>query len=174
MDHSVIPFAGAVPVIHDSVFLAPGSRVIGDVHLGADSSVWFNTVVRGDVNWIRIGSRSNIQDLCVLHVTHDTHPLSIGDDVTIGHSVTVHGCTIGDRCLVGMGAIVLDGAVLSEDSMVAAGAVVTPGFVVPSGKLVAGIPARVMRDLEHSEIVQLREAAIRYVEYARTMREQMT
>lgn len=169
MDYSIIAYHGTVPDIDPSVFLAPGCRIIGDVSIGPESSIWFNTVVRGDVHRIRIGSRSNVQDLCMLHVTHDTNPLLIGDEVTIGHSVTVHGCTIGDRCLIGMGAVVLDGAVVETESMVAAGAVVTPGFIVPVGSLVAGVPAKVVRRLSHEEIRRFRESAANYAAYAHEM-----
>lgn len=164
---TVTAFKGIMPRIHPSVLLADGCRIVGDVQIGEDSSVWYNTVIRGDVHFIVIGARTNVQDLCMLHVTHGTHPLVIGNEVTIGHSVTVHGCTLQNRCLIGVGAIVLDGAVVEEESMVAAGAVVTPGFVVPHGKLVGGVPARVLRELTDEEIADLAASAGRYVEYAR-------
>ncbi len=117
-----------------------------------NSSVWYNTVIRGDVHYISIGKMSNIQDCSMLHVTNGRFPLNIGSKVTIGHSVTLHGCTLKDLCLIGMGAVILDGALVEENSMVAAGAVVTPGFQVPSGKLAAGVPAKIIRDLTDKEI----------------------
>ncbi|WP_455381913.1 gamma carbonic anhydrase family protein [Salinispira pacifica] len=166
---TIAPHKGVSPRIDPSVFLADGCRIIGDVQIEAHSSVWFNTVIRGDIHFIVIGGRTNIQDLSMLHVTHGTHPLVIGNEVTIGHSVTVHGCTIQNRCLIGIGAVVLDGAVVEEESMVAAGAVVTPGFVVPHHTLVGGVPARVLRKLDADEIADLAASAERYVSYAREM-----
>jgi len=160
------PFQGIVPKLSDGVFVEESAIIIGDVTIGQDSSVWFHSVVRGDVHYIRIGSRTNIQDLCVLHVTHDTHPLVIGDDVTIGHHVILHGCTIQDRVLVGMGAIVMDGAVLGEDSIVGAGALVTEGTIVPPKRLIVGSPAKVRRGLSVEELVWIRESALNYVRYA--------
>jgi carbonic anhydrase/acetyltransferase-like protein (isoleucine patch superfamily) len=162
----VAPYGRSAPTIDESVFLAPGSVVTGDVIIGAGSSIWYNAVVRGDVNYVRIGKNTNIQDLAVVHVTHDTNPTHIGSDVTIGHGATIHGCTLLDRCLVGIGAIVLDGAVIESDAMVAAGAVVTPGTRVSSGTLVAGTPAKVLRDLRPEEIENIAASAARYVAYA--------
>jgi carbonic anhydrase/acetyltransferase-like protein (isoleucine patch superfamily) len=159
--------AGKAPRLHESAFVVEGAVVIGDVELGAESSLWFGTVVRGDVNFIRIGARTNVQDHSVLHVTGGTHPTVVGDEVTVGHRVTLHGCTVKDRCLVGIGAIVLDGAVVEEEAMVGAGALVAPGFVVPSRTLVLGAPARVVRPLRAAEVEGLRRSADRYVENAR-------
>ena len=122
-------FQGIKPAIPDSCFIEETAVVIGDVVMGEDCSAWFHAVIRGDVNSIRIGHRTNVQDLCMLHVTHDTHPLVIGDDVTIGHNVVLHGCTIQNRVLVGMGAIIMDGAIIGEDSVVGAGALITEGKV---------------------------------------------
>ena len=150
------------PSIAESVFLAPGVKIIGDVEIGEDSSVWYNTVIRGDVHYIKIGKLTNIQDCCMLHVTNDKYPLNIGDKVTIGHSVSLHGCTINDLCLIGIGAIILDGAVVEEKSIVAAGALVRQNFVVPAGKLVAGVPARIVRDLTQDELDEFEQSAIRY------------
>lgn len=160
-------FSDKQPVIHHTVFVAESAAVIGDVSIGEESSIWFNTVARGDVNYIVIGKRTNVQDNCVLHVTTDTHPLLIGDDVTVGHRVILHGCTVNDRVLVGMGAIVLDGAVLEQDSFVAAGSVVPPGFVVPEGKLVMGTPSKVKRELTPDEIKGIRDSADNYVHNAK-------
>ncbi len=163
---SVVSYLGKAPRIAPSAFLAEGSVVVGDVEIGDGSSIWFGTVVRGDVNHVRIGARTNVQDLSVVHVTSRTHPTSIGDDVTVGHGAVLHGCTVHDRCLVGIGAIVLDGAVVGPDAMIGAGALVPPGMVVPPGKLVIGSPAKVKRDLTQEEIASLRASAAHYVEYA--------
>ncbi len=168
---SIVAYQGVFPTIPDSVMIAPGARIIGDVVIGERSGIWYNVVIRGDANYIRIGEETNIQDGSVLHVTHETHPLVIGSRVTAGHAVRLHGCTIEDETLIGIGAIVLDGAVVEERSMVAAGAVVPPGMRVPTGKLVAGVPARVLRDLSAEELASFEESADRYVEYARVTRE---
>lgn len=162
----IVAYEGKAPRVAATAFLAPGSVVTGDVEIGEGSSVWFQTVIRGDVNFVRIGARTNVQDHCVVHVTTGTHPTVIGDDVTVGHRVVLHGCTVKDRCLVGIGAIVLDGAVLEAESMVGAGALVPPGMVVPSGKLVLGAPAKVRRDLTPEEIASFRTSAERYAGYA--------
>lgn len=167
---SVIPYLGKAPRVAASAFLAEGSVVVGDVEIGDGSSIWFGTVVRGDVNHVRIGARTNVQDLSVVHVTSRTHPTVIGDDVTVGHGAVLHGCTVHDRCLVGIGAIVLDGAVVGPDAMIGAGALVPPGMVVPPGKLVLGSPARLKRDLTEEEIASLRASAGHYVEYAASYR----
>lgn len=168
---TILPFRGVLPVLHESVFLADGARVIGDVELGANSSVWFNAVVRGDVCPIRIGELTNVQDNCTLHVTHDTGPLNIGDRVTIGHNAVLHACTIKDRVLIGMGAIVLDGAVIEPHTLVAAGTLVRPGFTAPSGVLVAGVPAKVKRDLTEAEIKNIDESPDNYARYVAAYRE---
>lgn len=167
---AIVAYDGKAPRLAASVFLAEGSAVTGDVEIGEDSSLWFGTVVRGDVNTVRIGARTNLQDLTVVHVTAGKHPTVVGDDVTVGHRAVLHGCTVKDRCLVGIGAIVLDGAVVGPDAMIGAGALVPPGMVVPSGKLVLGAPARVVRDLTPEEIASLRSSAARYVGYAATYR----
>ena len=166
MEEHIFSYLELEPKVNDTVYMAPGSKIVGDVTIGAYSSVWFNTVVRGDVNYIRIGKMTNIQDLSMLHVTKDTHPLIIGDNVTIGHSVTLHGCTLENNCFIGMGATILDGAVIEQNSMVAAGALVKQNFVVPSGKLVAGVPAKVIRDLSQDEIYNIQASAERYKKYA--------
>jgi len=163
----IFPYKGIYPRIGENVFLASGVKIIGDVGLGDNSSVWYNSVIRGDVHYIKIGESTNIQDCSMLHVTNGKFPLNIGNKVTIGHSVSLHGCTLQDLCLIGIGAIVLDGAVVESNSMVAAGALIKQHFVVPSGKLVAGVPARVIRDLTKDEIKDIEAGAHRYVEYAR-------
>lgn len=161
----LFPYLDMFPRIHDSVFLASGVKIIGDVEIGEHSSVWYNCVVRGDVHYIKIGDYTNVQDCSMLHVTNGRFPLNIGNKVTIGHSVTLHGCTLQDLCLIGMGAVVLDGAVIEEKSMVAAGTVVKPGFVVPTGKLVAGVPGKIIRDLTQQELDDLEASAYRYKKY---------
>ncbi|HEY6974173.1 MAG TPA: gamma carbonic anhydrase family protein [Nitrospiraceae bacterium] len=160
-------FQGRKPTVPKSCFIEETGVVIGDVVMGEDCSVWFHAVIRGDVHFIRIGDRTNVQDLCVLHVTHDTHPLIIGNDVTIGHNVILHGCTIRDRVLIGMGAIIMDGAVIGEDSVVGAGALVTEGTVVPAKSLILGSPAKVKRAVTENELSWIKESADNYVNYAR-------
>lgn len=159
-------FQGKTPKIHANIFLAPSADVIGDVEIGNDSSVWFNTVIRGDVHFIRIEERTNIQDLSILHVTRKTHPLIIGNDVTVGHHVTLHGCTISNRVLIGMGAVLLDGAVISDDAIVGAGALITEGMTIPPFTLAIGVPAKIKRGLTEEEIAFLRKSAQNYVELA--------
>jgi gamma-carbonic anhydrase len=163
----LFPYKGLMPSVHPSVFIADGAKIIGDVVVGDQSSVWFNAVIRGDVNSIRIGSRTNIQDNSVLHVTTDTAPTHIGSDVTIGHSAVLHGCAIADGCLIGMGAILLDGVVVRKHSMVAAGSMVLEGFEVPEGMLVAGVPAKVKRPLREEEKEYLFRSAANYVKYVK-------
>jgi gamma-carbonic anhydrase len=158
-----LAYNGKSPDIHRSVYVSSNAVVVGDVVIGENSSVWFNAVVRGDENYIRIGTGSNIQDNCVVHVTHQTYPLFVGDDVTIGHSAIVHGCRIKSRCLIGMGAIVLDGAVVGEQSIVAAGSVVKEGMIVPPGTLVAGVPAVVKRELTQEDIDFILDSAKNYI-----------
>lgn len=163
----ILPYKDVVPTIGEGVFIEDSAKVIGDVHLGDLSSIWFNAVVRGDVHYIRIGSKTNVQDNSVLHVTHDTHPLIIGSNVTIGHNVTLHGCTVEDNCLIGMGSIVLDGAVIGEGSLIGAGALVSQGMIIPPRSLVVGLPAKVKRQLSDEECSGLKESADNYVAYAK-------
>jgi carbonic anhydrase/acetyltransferase-like protein (isoleucine patch superfamily) len=163
---TILPYDGKAPRLAASAFLAEGTVVVGDVELGEQSSLWFGTVVRGDVNHVRIGARTNVQDLSVVHVSSKTHPTIVGDDVTVGHRAVLHGCTIHDRCLVGIGAIVLDGAVVGPDAMVGAGALVAPGTVVPPRTLVLGAPAKVKRALTDEEVAFLRTSAASYAGYA--------
>lgn len=154
-----------IPQVAASAFVEESAAVIGDVTIGDRSSLWFNVVVRGDVNFIRIGARTNIQDGSVVHVTHKTHPTWLGDDVTVGHNVTLHGCRIGNRCLIGMGAVVMDGCEIGDDAMIAAGALVVPGTIVPPGTLFAGAPARQKRLLTAAEVAGLKQSAANYLEY---------
>jgi len=165
-DECIFHYENNVPQLHPSVFLAPGSKVIGDVKIGEGSSVWYNTVIRGDVHFIKIGDYTNIQDCSMLHVTNDIFPLKLGNQVTVGHSVTLHGCTIYDECLIGMGAIVLDGAVVNKHSIIAAGAVVLQGYEVPEGKVIAGVPGKIIRDVTKDEIKEMEISAKRYYNYA--------
>jgi carbonic anhydrase/acetyltransferase-like protein (isoleucine patch superfamily) len=163
-------FRGKTPALADDVYRAPGSVVIGDVEIGPGASLWFNTVVRGDVERVRIGARTNIQDNATVHVTLDTWPTIIGCGVTIGHGAVVHGCTIGDHVLVGIGAIVLDGAEIGSECLIGAGALVVPGTKVPQGACVLGAPARVVRRLAAEEIARLHASAANYVRYAQEYR----
>lgn len=162
------PYKGIHPKIHPTVFVVETAVIIGDVEIGEYSSIWFNAVVRGDVHYIRIGERTNIQDLSMLHVTKETHPLILGSNITVGHSVTLHGCTIKDRCLIGMGSTILDGAVVGEDCIIGAGALVTEGAVIPPGTLAVGMPAKPKRDLTEKELARIRQSAQNYIDYART------
>jgi len=155
------------PTLGEDVWIAANAAVIGDVVLGAQASVWFGAVIRGDVYPIRIGERTNIQDNAVVHVTADKARTTIGDDVTVGHSAIVHGCTIGSRCLVGMGSIVLDGAVIEDECFLAAGTLVPPGMHVPTGSMVMGSPGKIVRSLREAELEEIRSASVHYVQYAR-------
>jgi carbonic anhydrase/acetyltransferase-like protein (isoleucine patch superfamily) len=167
---AVRTFQGVSPRLHPSVFVADGAQVIGDVEIGEDSSVWYNTVLRGDVNPIRVGGRTNIQDLTMLHVHKGGFPCAVGDDVTVGHHVVLHGCTIGNRVVVGIGAVILDGVIVEEDSFIAAGTLLTPGTVVPRGSMVMGAPGKVKRALTSEEREGLLASAAGYVLNARAHR----
>src|SRR5215213_1796386 len=144
-------YRGTLPRVHHTAYIDDSAQVIGDVEIGEESSVWMCVIIRGDVNRIRIGQRSNVQDGTIVHVMKDTHPTTIGDAVTIGHAAVIHGCTIEDRCLIGMGAIVLNGAHIGTGSIVAAGSLVPERMQVPPGSLVMGSPARVKRALLERE-----------------------
>ncbi len=167
-DPRIVTYGSATPTLGEDVFVADTARVIGDVVLGPRCSVWYGTVIRGDVHHIRIGARVNLQDMTMIHVTTDRFATEIGDDVTIGHKAMLHGCTIGRGALIGMGATVMDEAVIGEESIVAAGAIVTPGTVVPPRTLVVGSPARPRRPLRDEELEQLRLSASHYVHIAST------
>lgn len=156
---------GRVPRVHPTAYVDASAQVIGDVEIGEESSVWMSVVIRGDVNQIRIGRRSNVQDGTVVHVMKDTHPTTIRDGVTIGHAAVIHGCTIEDRCLIGMGAILLNGARIGTGSIVAAGTLVVEGMQVPPGSLVMGSPGKVRRALTDAEIAEIQAYADRYVQY---------
>lgn len=159
-------FRDQFPRVHPSCFVEDSAQVIGDVELGEDTSVWFNSVLRGDVNAIRIGRRTNIQDLTMIHVTSQRFSTSLGDDVTVGHHVVLHGCTVGSRVLVGMGAIVMDGVEIGDDCIIGAGTLLTPGTKVPPGSLVVGSPGKVKRSLTDEERTFLLESAKHYVRTA--------
>lgn len=158
-------YKGTVPAVDATAFVDESAQVIGDVHIGAESSVWMNVVIRGDVHHIRIGRRSNIQDLTMVHVMRDTHPTTIGDEVTVGHSAVLHGCTISDRVLIGMGAMLLNGSSVGADSIVAAGSLVTEGSHIPPRSLAMGRPATVRRPLTDGEVASIRCYADNYVAY---------
>jgi carbonic anhydrase/acetyltransferase-like protein (isoleucine patch superfamily) len=158
-------FKGAKPVIDPGAYIDQSAQVIGDVVIGAESSVWMNVVIRGDVHHIRIGRRTNIQDLTMVHVMRDSHPTTIGDEVTIGHSAVVHGATIENRVLVGMAAVLLNGVHVGADSIIAAGSLLTEGTRIPPRSLVMGRPGRVKRTLSDEEVAEIRWYADNYVQY---------
>ena len=159
------PYKGKWPQIAGSAYIDPASVIIGDVIIGEDASVWPLSVVRGDVNYIRIGARTNIQDGSILHVMKDEYPLILGDDITVGHSVTLHGCTIGSRCLIGMRATILNGVVVGKGSIVAAGTLITERTVIPPRSLVLGSPGKVKRKLTAIDQATIDRYAQRYVGY---------
>jgi carbonic anhydrase/acetyltransferase-like protein (isoleucine patch superfamily) len=162
---AVRPYRGVLPTIALSAFVDESAQVIGDVVIGEESSVWMLTVIRGDVNYIRIGDRSNVQDGTIVHVQHDTHPTIIGNDVTIGHGAIIHGCTIADRVLVGMGATILNGASIGEDCIIAAGTLITENTVIPLRSMVMGAPGKVRRELTDRDLAMIKEFAGNYVRY---------
>lgn len=169
-------YMGICPEIHDTAYIADTAVVIGAVRVGAETSIWFNSVVRGDVNSIRIGCRSNIQDLCMLHVTGAKNgsdggaPLVIGDNVTIGHRVTLHGCTVEDNALVGMNAVILDGCIVGSGAMVAAGSLVPPGTIIPPQTLWMGTPARFKRSITREDRERMAGTAASYLQLAASYR----
>ncbi len=169
----LLTFAGKSPRIAPDAFVAPGAQLIGDIEVGAEASIWYNCVLRGDVNHIRIGARTNIQDGSVIHVDspkpgHEAgHPTLIGNDVLIGHLAMVHGCILHDRSFVGLGSIVMDGCEIESDAMLAAGAMLTPGKRIPSGQLWAGRPAKYVRDLSEADLLGMRMGVAHYVALAR-------
>jgi carbonic anhydrase/acetyltransferase-like protein (isoleucine patch superfamily) len=166
------PFRGVYPQIHSTAFVDQSAQVIGDVHVGEEGSIWCNCTVRGDIHYIRIGARSNVQDNSVIHVRNGSHPTILEDEVTIGHSVTLHGCYVERGCLIGIGSILLDDVRIGEKSLVAAGALVSPGTVIPPRSLVMGFPAKVKRPLTEDEVASLEIFWKNYVEYTRIYREE--
>lgn len=157
------PFLDKHPDVHPTAFVADDAIVIGDVEIGEDASIWFGSILRGDVNFIRIGDRTNIQDATVIHVSSKTHPTILENEVTVGHRVTLHGCYVETGCLIGIGSILLDGVRIGRDSLVAAGSLLTPGTEIPPGSLVMGSPAKVKRALSADEISDLKHFWQNYV-----------
>lgn len=155
------------PRIHETAFVTDDAIVIGDVEIGAESSIWFGSVIRGDVNYIRIGNRTNIQDACVIHVSSKDHPTILENEITVGHRVTLHGCYVETGCLIGIGSIILDGARIGKHSLVAAGSLVTQGTIIPPESLVMGVPAKVKRQLTPEELENLTRSWRNYVELSR-------
>lgn len=160
-------FKDKSPVIHSSVFVAEDAVIIGDVEIGENSSVWFGCMLRGDVNYIKVGVRTNIQDATVIHVSSKTHPTILEDEITIGHRVTLHGCHIESNCLIGIGSIILDGARIGKHSLVAAGSLVTPNTIIPPRSLVMGSPAKVKRELTDDEVEKYSRNWPNYVELSK-------
>jgi carbonic anhydrase/acetyltransferase-like protein (isoleucine patch superfamily) len=167
-----VTFAGKTPRVHPTAFVAPGAQLIGDIEIGAGASIWYNCVLRGDVNRIRIGARTNIQDGSVIHVDspkpghEEGHATLIGEEVLIGHLAMVHGCVLEDRAFVGLGSIVMDGCRIESDAMLAAGAMLTPGKTIPARQLWAGRPAKHVRDLGEAELAGMRAGVAHYAELA--------
>lgn len=161
------PFRGVHPQIHESAFVDESAQVIGDVQIGEESSVWCNAVVRGDMYYIRIGNRTNVQDNSVIHTRTGTHPTILEDEVTIGHSVTLHGCYVERGSLIGIGSIVLDDVRVGAQSLVAAGSLISPGTIIPPHSLVMGMPAKVKRPLTDEEVAGLELFWKNYIEYTR-------
>lgn len=166
----IFPYSSFTPKVPANCWIAPQASVIGNVEMGEGTSVWFGSVIRGDVNSIRIGSKTNIQDLSMVHVTNEgaprPAPTVIGDEVTVGHRVILHGCTVGNRCLIGMGAILLDGVTVGDDCIIGAGSLVTQGTQIPAGSMVFGSPAKVVRPLKDAERAMLVPSARHYFELA--------
>jgi carbonic anhydrase/acetyltransferase-like protein (isoleucine patch superfamily) len=162
---SIRGYRGVTPKIAATAYIDPSAQVIGDVVIGERSSVWPNTTVRGDVNYIRIGDETNVQDNCCLHVQRDEFPLLVGNRVSVAHSVTLHGCVIEDECLIGIGAIVLNGARIGSGSLIAAGALVTEGMQVPAGSVVMGMPGKVRRQASEQDLLRIRKHAESYIKY---------
>jgi gamma-carbonic anhydrase len=166
----IAPFGDHAPVIHPTAYVPDAAVVIGDVVIGAESSLWFHTVVRGDIHPIRIGARSNVQDNATIHVVGERYGVVLGDDVTVGHNAVLHGCTVEDGALIGMGAVVLDAVVVGARSLVGAASLVTPGTVIPPCSLVLGSPAKRIREVNEAERERLRTSAANYVDLARRYR----
>lgn len=166
----IFGFEGTLPILGEGAWVAPGAQVMGDVVLGDGANIWYNAVLRGDVHSIRVGARTNIQDLSVLHVTSGQFACLVGDDVTVGHRAVLHGCTVERGCLIGMGAIVLDGAVVGEFSLIGAGALVAPGKVIPPRSVVMGSPGKIVRQVTDAEVDGFLASAAHYVTLAQRHR----
>lgn len=173
MQGMILPYGKTTPKVAEGVFIAPTATLIGDVEIGSETSIWFQCVLRGDVDYIRVGKRTNIQDGTVVHVASQIQGCVIGDDVTIGHLALIHACTLQDGCFIGMKSTVMDLAVVESGAMLAAGSLVPPGKIVKSGQLWAGTPARMVRRLSDRDLATMRQAAPHYVKLAETYRRQL-
>lgn len=159
-------FRDKYPIIHDSCYYSESVDIIGDVELGKEVNIWFGTVIRGDMNYVKIGSRTNIQDNSTVHVTTDIAPTIIGSGVTVGHNAIIHGCTIEDNCLIGMGSIIMDESIVGEGSLIGAGAVIPPNMIIPPKSLVVGLPAKIVREVNESETEEILQRAQHYIDFA--------
>lgn len=158
------PFNNITPNVHETAYISDDAIIIGDVEIGENASVWFGSILRGDVNFIRIGAGTNIQDGTVIHVSSKSHSSILENDITVGHRATLHGCYVESNCLIGIGSIILDGARIGKNSLIAAGSLVTPGTQIPSGSMVMGSPAKVKRPLTNDEIASIEQSARKYIE----------
>lgn len=163
----IIKFENKTPQIAAGAYIDPSAKIIGEVEIGKDASVWYNTVVRGDIHYVKIGQRTNIQDLCMIHVTDHTSPTNIGNDVTVGHSAVLHGCTVRDLCVIGIGSIILDDAQIGPQCFVAAGSLVTPRFKATPGTMIMGSPAKTVRPLRADELQLMEEMKEKYLTYVK-------
>lgn len=166
----ILEFKGKRPRLHESVIVMESAFVIGDVEIGAESSVWFGAVVRGDINAVRIGERTNLQDMVICHVTQAGWPVEVGSEVTVGHRVTLHSCKVGDRCLIGMGSILLDEVEVGDECLIGAGSLLSPGTRIPPRTLALGAPAKPRREVTAAELKEFQDSARRYWEYAQSYR----
>ena len=164
------PFNNISPKVHETAYISDDAIIIGDVEIGENASVWFGSILRGDVNFIRIGAGTNIQDGTVIHVSSKTHSTILESDITVGHRVTLHGCYVESECLIGIGTIILDGARIGKNSLVAAGSLVTPGTQIPNGSMVMGSPAKVTRMLTEDEIAKIAESSRSYIDLSSAYR----
>jgi len=167
---TILPVNGKLPQIGENCFIAPNATIVGEVSMGADCSVWFNAVIRGDVHYIKMGDKVNVQDGAIIHCTYQKHPTNIGNNVSIGHNAMVHGCTIGDGSLIGINAIVLNGAKIGKNCLVGAGALVTEGKEFPDGSLIIGSPAKAVKSLSPEQIAEIDRISSHYVENAKRYR----
>jgi len=163
---TILPVNGKLPQIGENCFIAPNATIVGEVSMGADCSVWFNAVIRGDVHYIKMGDKVNVQDGAIIHCTYQKHPTNIGNNVSIGHNAMVHGCTIGDGSLIGINAIVLNGAKIGKNCLVGAGALVTEGKEFPDGSLIIGSPAKAVKNLNPEQIAEISRISTHYVDNA--------
>ena len=168
----ILKFDNKKPIIHKSCYISQNTSIIGDVKIGKDTSIWVGTTIRGDMNYIEIGQRTNIQDNSIVHVTTDIAPTIIGDGVTIGHGAIIHGCKIKDNCLIGMGSIIMDEAIINEGSMIAAGAIITPKTIVPKNTLMVGIPAKPIREITKNEYNEILDRAQHYIDFSKKYKNQ--